>query len=328
MKKLNGRHVRVLFFLSIVVPVGLLTTLKVADIVQSPIAISKVETLETIVWETERPDSFIAIRNSITSIHEGELKLIQDVTVGHYDDESFYGSAMFWMGVNISASAANGYIHSIHLGVADMEHSDARISFFKAPDRPILQNLSIVNSKGFGQTVQTAFVDFVGKNYPSQIYLLTSFEWFLWSPSNQTHTLEIQSQVTYYNGSAYNKIVQPFRIIAQSDNNNSFQTATEVNEGNYTRLYIGRVDSTDYYKLCMNQGDIVELNIGKREQENDRDHPRFAVYIYDSEERLILQTEPDYSHKVEFTAGSTGDWYIELRADGFSHGFYSMEISR
>jgi hypothetical protein len=169
-------------------------------------------------------------------------------------------------------------------------------------------------------------MDLAGINYPTQVSLVIPFDWILYSPSNQTHILEVQSEVTYYNGSVYNKIVQPFEIIAESDNNNSFQTAMEVNEGNYTRLCLGGSDLTDYYKIFMNQNDRAELNI---ETVPDAPKPYFAVYIYDSEEQLILQTKPSTSNKIiEFSASNTGDWYIELCAEPHTHGFYSMEISR
>lgn len=324
---LNFKNWKASLLLSIIIPMSLLATFRITGVLQGPIMVSEVETLETIVWKTEKPHYGIRMRwmNGLTSVHDGEIKLFQEVVMADYEDLSFYGSDLFHVGVNMTASTSNGYIHSICLDIADKEHVEARIMFW-SQSYFTLQNLSIVSSKGLAREVQTAFMDLAGINHSTQVSLVIPFYWILYGPFNQTDILKVHSEVTYYNGSAYNKIVQPFEIIVEPDNNNSFQTATEVNEGNYTRLYLGFSDSVDYYKIFMNQSDRVKLNI---ETVPDEPKPYFAVYICDFEnKKTILQTEQDSSSKiVEFTANSTGYLYIKLCSD-IQHGFYSMEISR
>jgi len=302
---------------------SLLATFRITGILQGPLVVSEVETLETIVWKTEKPQHSIRMRwmNDLTWVHEREIKLFQEVVMDGYHDLSFYGSDLFHMGINMTASTSNGHIHSVYLNIADKEHAETRISFW-SESYVTLQNLSIVSSKSWAQTV---FMDLAGINHPTQISLVVAFDWILYSSSNQSHVMEAQSEVTYHNGSAYNKIVQPFKIIIDSDNNNSVQTATEVNVGNYTRLYLGFSDSVDYYKIFMSQNDRVKLNI---ETVPNEPKPYYAVYIYNSEKKIVLQTEKDfYSRIVEFTASSTGYWYIRLCSEPYTHGFYSMEIS-
>ena len=127
-------------------------------------------------------------------------------------------------------------------------------------------------------------------------------------------------ETTYYNGTGFDRIVQPFQLKIAPWESNSVQTATEIDAGTYTDLYLS-VNGTEWYKTYLSQGEIVKLWINGASDPA----PWFNTLIYHAYGKLLAQGSPSSSQALELTANATGYLYIELQSLGH-YGFYSITV--
>lgn len=353
---------KVLTLLSIVVPVGLLTTLRLTGILQGPITISETITLEAVKREIERPYATIDIEEKDQSLYDGDIAINQRIDVASYDQHNwdYGGSSAVVLPVNVTASITLGYIENVRLTFYD-SYLNARINFFEEHQLLKLQNLSIVNLKDWASE---AFIILNGVNRPGRVSLWAPVHWVFRSQNNQTHKLDVLSEVVYFNGTVHKNVVQPFEFKIAPDNNDSFETAQEIHDGHYPKLFIGPPDIgdvKDYYKIYATQGQRIGVYVNGLAWSmpifngtsylspifNVTDWswswlilgetwdpswpanplPNFSLYLYDPERNLVAAKEENYIQDIDFVANSTGFWFIEVRIfENF--GFYSLGVNQ
>jgi len=334
LKRLNGKEIRVFFILSIVVPIGLLTALRLTGFVAGPLEPESF-TVRTVEWIQERPVGYVRINDTVQNIYrDGNLSAAFNITVEDYGVSSLFGgSDLVSLTVIGTASVPDGSVEMARVVFReDFEPSEVRFWFLHFDST--LRNLSFSDyaATDLSESKLTddtkAFVTFVGENTPSNVYFRFMALWVLRSPSNQSHSLKVALELTYRAGQAYERVILPVKLDLLIDDNNSFETATEIQDGNYTRLYIGGTDVHDYYKVYRVEGQRIQVSADSSAWLREA-VPFFTLYLCDPQQNPTAAANqyPKYVQNLEFIANSTGYWYIEVRNDG-SGGFYSLGVSQ
>jgi hypothetical protein len=194
-----------------------------------------------------------------------------------------------------------------------------------------MQGFSIADMRN---GVRDSFIVLEGTGHPETVSFRVPVYWILSSPGNQTHQLGVVSEIVYFNGSVFKKVVQPFQFRLIGDNNNSFDTADEIHEGFHPRFSLGPSggDPRDYYRINLTQGERLRVTVDARTWTWPRSlnpAPYFTVHIYDPARNPGVAEEgrSDVFKSIDFVADSSGFWFIEVRLDG-SLGFYSLGVNQ
>lgn len=343
MKKLTLRQRwKPLTLLSIIVPVSLLVSLRLTGILsgpEQPITIAETITLETVKWESERSYGHIDIRENVRGLYEKEIKLSQEISIEHYIAKGWgwEGLDYFTLVINLTADLQAGFVNNVNITFRE-DYENSMIEFFEVQAWPEFysraENLSIVDYEHFlWKKGLKAFMELVGENRPKSVHFDGIVHWVLSSSKNETHSMEIALELVYYNGTTYKKVVQPFQLKIAPDNNDGFETAQEIREGYYPRLYIGPSDVgdiRDYYKIYVAEGQRIKVYVNGTAWSwpiSTNPSPYFGLYLYDPERNLVFASEREnYFQSIDFVANTTGFWFFEVRIHG-SYGFYSLGVS-
>jgi len=334
---------KTLFALSIIVPIGILTTLRLTGILQGPITIAETKTLETVKWEFDRPSTWVDLYQSkpkslYTNVEASVNVSLYIFTYNEKIKSNLFNSDYVIMNVTVTADASNGYVENVYL-VFRENYTYSEVSFFAISyEGPwILQqrysNLSIVgyahisNREVKGNEIlkdnEKAFIRLAGVNHPSKISAQPTIHWILRSPNNQTHEMEIISEVTYFNGTAYKKVVQPFQLKLAQDDNNSFENAEEIGFGAHEAYIDDKTDPVDYYKIWLEKDQVIRVEkayslwyseyFPRDLQESDQ--VGLDIFVYDPYRNLktSLTYPTNATREVTFTADASGWWYIEVK---------------
>lgn len=217
MKVLNGNNWKALLLLSIVVPVSLLTSFKLTGFLGEPATIKETITLEPVTWEYERPNQTVHLDNLLESSYSNnKILATMYLLIGEYaEDDSALVSDFITIRVKMNLTGADSdfSIENVYLIFRDI-YKGSRLFFQRTNTDFQCINLSLVKIvDGInGENNLKASINLAGLNHPNDVYLQWNTIWTLHSLNTQDHELSATYEVTYYNGTAYNKIVQPFQI--------------------------------------------------------------------------------------------------------------------
>lgn len=342
MWKLNGREWKALLILSVVVPVGLLATFKLSGIFEGPATVADTITLDEAKWEFERPSCNVdwpmhGSGYNIGSSYINDVYLNQTILIDDYWPEKgiFGGSPVLETGLCLTASLAGGHIESVNITFRDNYlGSLVRIRDLdfggKNQTEAVWYNLTATSYKeGLTDSVEKAFVYLDGVDYPKRVYLSIFPNWVLCSPHNQTQQLNMNVEVTYFNGTVYKKVVQPSELRLIADDNNSFERAEIINSTQLSKEHIlGGYDIEDFYKVSLTEGEMVEITV----MPSPFPSTDLDLYLYNPINRNNpVATSTNHSSEllesIIYNATSTGWWYIKvLYVCGYG-GIYTLVIT-
>lgn len=323
-----------LALLGIVVPVGLLATFRITGILQGPITISETTTLETVKWEFERPNLLVNIRDRVENLYNADdVSMVYSILIGHYHEGPFTydGVDYLSMAVNVTATALNGYIESVYVVYCE-DHERSLVALLEKDNLIVLGNLSIQNlADAFAKqwllkNDTKAFMSLTGVDHPSSVYVYAPTHWILRSPNKQSHQMEIVSEVTYYNGTAYKKVVMSTILRVIADAGNSFEAARTIGFGNHTAFIHVIDDSEDYYKIRFDENQTISIQLSIREP---RQGLYLDLYLYDPDENLVASScsrKPNNIEKITYTVNQSGDWYIRVLNPYAGYTLYTLSI--
>jgi hypothetical protein len=316
--------------ISIVVPVGLLTTFRLTGILNGPATISETITLETIQWEFERPTFLVDFMDNVEGSYNNEISINQSIFIYHYIPESWYGgSHALQLNLSLSAVLEEGYLENINVTFLDaFLESSVTIPDLKFGGKndtdAVWDNLAATAYRDWLQGVEKAFVNLKGVNYPRTVYLRLSPAWILRSPHNQTQQLTVRVEVTYFNGTLYKKAVQSFQLKLVADVNNSFETAEEISSGESERHFLGGGDRQDFYKIYLTNGETINVTMLPPVGSD------FDLFLYDPVDKINSVAnstyEPNVIEHIEYTVDSAGWWFIEVWNSG-GGGIYTLTLT-
>ena len=320
------RNWKTALLLSLIIPIGLLATFKITGVVREPATVSETITLEPVKWELERPGGMITIKDTVESFYDDEsISLCSSVYLGHYLDFPEHEISPIIM--NVTVTLPTGFVNDVNITFWEgYEYSE--VGFFEVHAWPKFyshgENLSIVDYAHHlsGEGLK-AFMELAGVNRPKSVHFSGIVHWILGSPIDQTHVMEAAVELVYFNGTVYKRLVQPYQLKVGPDDNNSFETADTIGQGADSWLYLGGYDVEDYYKIHVEQGHVISINVSGTLLPK----PAFYLDLYDpAGEWKAGSSRWDYSHTVTYVADSAGDWFIRTRVYE-NYGFYSLAVN-
>lgn len=328
-----------LTLLSVVALVSLLITFRLTGVLQEPLMISETKTLEAVKWEIERPDRDWNIGKTVENSYVDygfSVFFSTDFRFFKKFGSPFGGSDVVKMDAIANATALNGFIEGINLVLREDYTQSVVDIHFDLPDFPpvllneTLRNLSIRDYADYNQRWWTlegnvkAYVKLAGVNQPNSVHCSFPFLWVLQSPQNQTHQIELNIELTYFNGTAYKKVIQPFQLKLALDAGDAFETAKEIGFGEYTGWHV-TADPEDFYKVWIDKGKTVKIQLSQKE-------PRGIIldlHLYDPLGDLVASSRSklkDNTEEITHTINQSGWWYIQVVLDTPAAGLYVLSI--
>ena len=315
-----------LVLLSIVVPVSLLVSFRLSGILYEPPTISETKILGTVNWSLERPSAVIDIGDNLENFYSDNeissqcLIFITDYVehAGHYGGNDYVA-----MIVNVTVTTLKGHIEAFFITFVE-NYEKSRIDLFEFPQVSKLENLKITNYEEWKSDPLKAFIELAGVDNPRSTSFSTPVYWVLYGSQDQHHQMNLTMEIIYFNGTTYKKLVQPFKLEIGPDNNNSFETATEIAlNKTYSKFYLSMQDVDDYYKVYVKENSTIILYV----EGISFPKPAFYVYLYNPEKELkVGSSKWDYSHTIVYTVDLTGYWYIHIQVYE-NYGFYNLTIT-
>ncbi|MDH7558499.1 MAG: hypothetical protein QHH18_07880 [Candidatus Bathyarchaeota archaeon] len=319
----------------IVVPVGLFVAFKLTERTSEAQTVAETVTLEPVRWEFERPSFSTKVTENDTNENITALYFSNDflanptITIYSYCSESEFefGSSCFRMVVSSMVSVQGGYIVYVNVSFQE-DYTASRVGLFKEPDLAThLYNLSTVESVDGLVGAQKAYFSLMGVNNPQYASFRKPTVWLLRSLYNQSHLLRINVEFTYFNGTVYKRVIQPFVLKVFPDDNNSFETAEELSVNQTRRAYVGcpidPFDRVDYYKVWLEEGTTVILNL------NYLGGGGIETYVYGPNgtlEACLLNRGNSSLKQLMLKINKTGWRYIKLAAPDGGHFIYTVTV--
>jgi hypothetical protein len=170
-------------------------------------------TLEAVEWEFERRNRYFRIRDTINgSYADGEVSTkLQMIFLDYLPkiDSREYDTILIQVNVNTTTTGSNSFVKSVY--VTFVENSTAsKVSWDS--EEFIVENLTITNLEGRGtEKGAKASITLESTDSPN-IYFSSTILWKLYTPISHSHQMKATYEITYYNGTAFCKVTQPFQL--------------------------------------------------------------------------------------------------------------------
>lgn len=252
---------------------SVLVAFRLSGVLREQPTISMTTVLDSVKCGFERPDSDFYVPCRLNSSYANEIELNQEIIGIKFHRLNWWldDSDDVFFTICVNASIQTGFPYSVNITIRE-EYENSRVYFDEISSWPGIfynpENLTLADYAEFLQgTGPKAFMTLVNNNFSKSVHFDGKIFWVLESAQNRTHSLEVGLDVVYWNGTVYKKVVQPFFIEIAHDDNNSFQTAAEIHEGNYSG-YVGANDPIDYYKIYLTPGQETNVNINATSTEH------------------------------------------------------------
>ncbi len=219
LKKPGGRNLKAVALLSIVIPISLLISFRLTGILQGSTKISETITLETIKWEFERPNQTVTLNETLGSPYSSsEISTTMTVRIWKYDFDGFFSDDLvpIIISANLTTIMPNSFVKGVYVILQTDYQSPVR--WLHTDFR--FENLSLIDVEDWGWQDIKAYVGSKGVNRPEDAYFSGRPLYSLKTPNTQTHQLDVFFELTYYNGTTYKKVVQPFQLKFLGNNEN------------------------------------------------------------------------------------------------------------
>ena len=294
------------------------------------------ETIQpTAMWEYERTYcSPIGIDEWCNaSYSSSDFQVNESLTIEQADDYMWSPKYAFSFRLFLNAEARVGYINNVTLYFVD---SETPMLLGQTSHDERLGNVSLVKSERL--TSSEAVIEWKGTSESSAVYLVHHGKWGLNTPLNMTATKRMTCEVTYFNGTGYEKLVQPFQLTFVPDDNGSFEKAEEISLGKtYLRSVTAPLrslqgDEEDYYRVWLEEGQKAELILA------DYSITGMEMWVYDSERNLLKDTGHLWGNNtvrygkdvvtLVLDIDQGGWWFVRVAAPHGGFHTYTLEITQ
>ncbi len=216
---MNADNWKAVLLLSIVIPISLLATFKLTGFLQNPATIAEIITLESVEWEFERPYEYTVFDKILRVPYSSDcfsgtfdfvvIDYIENVS--DLDDRVLMITSINLTGVNYDAFAEN-----IYVGFYE-DYKQSRMNWLHSDFNPV--NLSIIKfAEGLNEKNDLKiFINLASVNHSNNVYFYAPVYWSLGSQNTQNHELKVIYEILHFNGTTYNKIIQPFKLFIRGD---------------------------------------------------------------------------------------------------------------
>jgi len=327
--------------LSIAIPMSLLAAFRLTGVLQEP-RLPESIMVEAASWQIDRPTYSVGIHDAVKNFYESEnISMVFTVEINNYDrDSEFGGDDCVAFSVNVNCSVTRGFVHRVDLFLRDETNKTQVMLFYNIPT-PFSErffNLSVEEwadswayvhpPEGFKERFDTdyslkSYLRTVGVDQPNKIRLSNGFYWILRTPNNQSHQIEVALELTYWDQTAYKKIIAPIFLNVVADADDSFDAARPVNKGNYTAYIHIWDDPEDYYKIWLENRETIKAQLS---------HPYsydLDLYLYDPSQNLVTSScskQLGVVEQITHTANQSGWWYIRVIIVHAGFEVYSLSL--
>lgn len=216
----KSRRFKALLVLLIILPVTLIAVFELTGILGGE------ESIETVMlplkeWSFPRPTSEFDVLQTINgSFVDSQISFLAALEVISYNLGLMEVPPCEWLrfALSINASTFTGYIQRIEILFRD-DVQPSQIWILKTSI--MLKNLTLTSFKWTKnpEAFEKFHITLLGKNRPREAAFQSIGEWSLLDtlPDTRDHQLEILCTLTFYNGTSYKKIVQPFKLNLDAD---------------------------------------------------------------------------------------------------------------
>jgi hypothetical protein len=301
-----------------VVVLSLITVLVIGIVVgivlfaPSNIQAAEVTTSSPVTWECSKFSYYLGINENLSaslSLDQGYVN--ETVLLGSWSERVTFG-------LNITANLRQGYIENLNT-TCQGDCLASTVEFFDLGNlsgkyfTAEWKNLTVRTYDDYlrGSTLK-AYISLNGANNPKEVSSHLYFVWSVNSPQNQTEQLTLDVEATYFNGTVVKKVIQPFQITLQRNDNKSFETAREI-QANQTIRGSRNLLAQEFYKVQVNNG--ATLNVTLNNMHGFLGGENLSLYSPDDLNRTLRTDsafDHDYPLSVQYTADSTGYLYIKV----------------
>ena len=202
---IRRRKIASLTLLSIILPISLLVTFRIAGIVREPPETQTI-TVNAVIWNMTRPSLFSNMNAWVNNSYADIVNF--NIFVNHYiDNHQERGDYLeFW--VHLNASVNDGFIQSMVIHFSRID-SNAYLNIIEDPDWISLRNLSIEAIHDW-RTNNDIQANAVGR--PAEVSLKAGVWWMFTDEDSIDHSLPLSAEVTYFDGTMYQKVIIPICV--------------------------------------------------------------------------------------------------------------------
>jgi len=193
-----------------------MTTFKMTGILQGPLMPENLW-LDVVKFEFIRPTHDTHLDKKLSADYADAYISINFASIiGVYQENNtaYDGNDLITMRVKIDATATNQNIYIKNLYVAfDKDCSNSIVTWLDTYFK--FENLSLVSHScgwSFNDSYKRAYARLEGINYPREISFSATLVWSFNTSNDKTHHTQLTCEITYYNGTVYKKIIQPFEL--------------------------------------------------------------------------------------------------------------------
>lgn len=206
----HNRKVLLSVLIAIICVASIFSAYFVAGLFNRPPTITETRTLNTVTWNATRTtDMFQRFDQFLTPKYaDNEISASYLLTVAEYTgDTSLLGCP--YMGVPIEVTAnlvsSTGFIYDVNISYHQADIVNwAPPTNASTPARA--DGLSMTTVYGGSD----AFMCLSGQNHSRSVNLAAAPQWYF-SSNSTVHSLRVDISITYFNGTTYKKLVQPFQ---------------------------------------------------------------------------------------------------------------------
>jgi len=212
---------KALFVLSIVVPVGLLTTFRLTGILKEPMTITQTITVDTVSWNMSRPAisprQIITVGKVVTNFCSDETISINSriLIAGYFEDRLSWPSDgdddVLEIVVNVDTNTSKGYIHSVAVRFSICDASSVLL-IEHHPEATFSRNLKMHLVYDRATNEHQAYVNAVSANQPSAASVSVFTFLVFFDKNNLNHEMVATSEIIYFDGATIRKIIIPIQL--------------------------------------------------------------------------------------------------------------------
>lgn len=191
--------------------VAALTIVLMVALTPREMRIAESKMLEPVAWTFRRPSQSTIINNTLESAysHDG-LQATFHVWLSQYIEGVSDQPDHLFVRLKIDGTTTNinGYVEKVNM----LANKDQASTVDWLETELYFENLSLVALVHGYLKDKQCYIELAGVNHAHSIHARAEIKWVFLTPNTQTHQLEVVFEITYYNGTAYNKVVQPFQL--------------------------------------------------------------------------------------------------------------------
>ena len=327
MRAFESKNWKVLLVLAVIMSVGLFSAFKLGVFTSKPIVVAKTTVLKPVSWEFVRQDvtaleisdyGFDNVPSSYVTDSGGVIN--ETIAIINYwpSPSSLYGGALLEMNFDLVSSFKQGFMVDANVTFQETDTFPSMVDL-RSDLQPTCENLSIAgreDSWELGGSLR-AFVALANPNDSAETFLKQAVDWALLGPENQTQTLTVNADVTYFNGTVYEEVIQPFQLQLSNHVNTSFDTAEETALNQPQNSYVSNAgdDTVDYFKVWLTNGTSASFTLNYLTSAFTSVGGDMEMRVYDPNRQLrtsIIYGVNDTLSQLTTEVNETGWWYVEL----------------